>query len=195
MNQKSIKDLFIFNFPKDFVSNDIENRYKIFLDNYHKSHATVLDYVNSLIKGIDLPSLKFSTSSQKKLYGVESNFRGASVPYNIYERTFKITMSLPDFYISYRIIEDVMLNIYTRPTLFIEPFEILSLDNNRKAIFKTTISEIIPEGMGGIELSYSDNSTEEKTIDLNFKFNYIDTECLLDYESYSDAKLIEEYTT
>src|SRR6266403_683113 len=77
-------DNFIFNLPSDFIPKVLEDRYKIHLNNFRKPYATVIEYINSCIKDINLPGMNAPTVEQKEFYdkGVDEKDFTLSLSFN-----------------------------------------------------------------------------------------------------------------
>lgn len=196
VNQNSNSDLFIFNFPIDYVPKELEDKYNIHLKNFHKPFKTILDYTNSNIKDITLPAMTFPTVEQVKFYGKKRDFRGSASPYDTYNRDLTVTLKSVDFHISYIIMQDILLYHYIKNAKpFLEDFTIIILDEERREQFKILVKELVPTGISDLRLSYSDKNVEEKTYTVSFKFNFIDIEYIPHYANEGiDGEILDEYS-
>lgn len=195
MNQDSPQDLFIFNFPKDFVPQEIEDRYKIHLKNYHKPYATILDYLNSTILNINLPGMNFPTVMQNKHQGKEIYSKGSVSPYDVYLREFTVILKSVDFNVSYFIIQDILLLHYINKTKYLENFIITIVDEERREQFKVNLTNIIPTSLSDLPLAYNIKNADSHTFTISCKFNFIDIEYMLKETDGSVlAEKIEDYS-
>jgi hypothetical protein len=195
-NPNSNKDLFLFNFPRGFIPESYEEKYKGHLLNFQKNFPTLLDYTNSNIKDISFPSLTFPYVTKTKMYGKERNFRGSKTPYDLYNRELTITMRNVDSNTSAIIMQDLLLYHYMKNDKpFIEDFIITILDEQRREQFKVRIQELIPTGISEFRLAYNEKDVEEQVYTLSFIFNYIDIEYIPKFgQDEDDSELIEEYS-
>jgi hypothetical protein len=196
MNQNSNLDNFIFNFPTDFVPDELEERYKVHLKNFHKPYDTVLDYMNSQILDITVPAMTFPTVDQKKWNGKEKVYRGALSPYDVYNRDFNVTMKSVDFNIPYFIMQDIMLYHYMKNgKSYLEPFNITILDEERREHFKIILSELVPVGLSDTRLAYNIKNVDLQTYTVSFKYNFTDIEYIPKLTDGSvEGELIENYS-
>lgn len=196
INQNSQNDLFIFNFPMDFVPKELEDKYNIHLKNFHKPFATVLDYTNSNIKDINLPAMTFPTVTQKKYYGKERDFRGSKSPYDLYNRDLTVTVQSVDFHISYIMMQDILLYHYIKNGKpFLEDFKVTVLDEERREQYRIVFREVVPTGLSDLRLAYPEKSADEQVYTVSFKYNFIDIEYIPRYaDGSASGELIEEYS-
>lgn len=198
MNQNANQDLFIFNFPPNFIPKEIEDRYKIFLENYHKPYASILDYINSNIMNIGMPGLSFPVVSQTKMYGKDRKFRGGGSPYDAYQKDLNITVKNVDFHVSYFILQDVMLYHYInnrkKGSPFIEDFYVIILDEERRELYKLYFQELIPLAQSDFTLAYPNKEDSLQQFNVSFNYNKLDIEWIPRYaEGSTSEEIIEEY--
>ena len=197
MNPNSQKDNFIFSFPRNFIPQELEDKWMIHLKNYRKPFPTVLDYVNSNIKDITLPALSLPTVEQKKFYGKARNFRSSLSPYDLSSREFNVNLRNTDHNIFYFLLEDVIYNHYIiNGVPFFDNFTLSILDNLRREILKITLSEILITGFSEIKLSNSEKEVDEQIINLSFIYNYKNIEYMMKYdENLNSGEIYDEYST
>lgn len=196
MNPNSQKDQFVFNFPKDFVPENLEKKWMIHLKNLHKPFTYVLDYINSNIKSITLTGITIPVVEQKKMYGKGRNFRSSKSPYDLSTREFNIILKNTDFNIYYFILEDIILNHYgLNGVPFFPEFNITVLDYNRREHLLIRLKEVLITNMSEVVFAYNENETNEQTITLSCIYNYKDIEYLLRYdESNTGGDVYDEYS-
>lgn len=171
------KNQFVYQLPTDFVPNDIETKYKSFLTREHSMYNNIVDYLNSAIMGVDIPSMNFPTVEQNARYGKKINFRGGTAPYDTFTRDFKIRFKAVDNFMNYFILQDIMMFHYINvDAIFVQPFTISILDKNRDEMFKYVLREITVTGLVGKDLGYEKTDQEFDTFDLSFVANFIDWE-------------------
>ena len=199
MNHNTNQDQFIFNFPTTFIQEELENKYKIGLENLHKPYNTVIDYTNSNIMNINMPGITFPVVEQTKIYGKQRKFRGAQSPYDVYQKELHISMKNVDFNMSYFILQDAMMNHYIKNrkkgSPFIDDFTVTILDEERRELYKLYFKELIPMSMSDFQLAYFDKDEKMTQYTVSFYYNKLDIEWLPHYaDSGNDGEIIEEYT-
>lgn len=194
MSIPNSSDMFIFNFPKTFVPEHIEKNYKKFLKNSHKPYASIIDYINSGINDITIPALVFPKVKQQNIYGKDKNFRGATSPYNLYNRDFNVNVKLADFNQNYFIIQDILLYHYINGVPYIDPFVITFLDEERRETFKVYLNEIIPSSLSDLHIGYNLKDINNQTFTVSFNFNDIDIEYIPKEVYKTGGEVIEKYS-
>lgn len=196
MNLNSINDLFVFNFPTEFVPESIEKKYKPLLENYKKPYPDILSYLNSAVKDINFPGMNFPKVSQKKYYGKERNFRGATSPYDVYAKDINITFKSVDSNINYFIIQDCLLWHYINGKTFIDFITVTTLDKNRREVFKLVFSEIIPASLSDMRLGYQQKDGEQKEFTATMTYNFLDVEFIPHFEEDGGVggDIIDDYS-
>jgi hypothetical protein len=64
--------------------------------------------------------------------------------------------------------------------LYINPFRLTAVDIHRDAIYEIRFFEIIMSSIGDMTFDYSQQRVNAKEFTLNFRFNFIEVEFLLD---------------
>lgn len=171
------KNNFVFQLPSDFVPNSIEHKYKDFIVRNHSVYSTILDYLNSSIMSIDLPSMVFPTSEQITRYGKKITYRSATAPYDTINREGKIKFKSVDNHFNYFIIQDILMYHYINiNAMFVNPFTINVLDKNKDEQFRYILREIVMTELSSRELGYEKTKFDFDVFDVSFKVNFIDWE-------------------
>ena len=198
MNHNSKQDLFIYNFPTNFVPKTMEDKYGVNLVNMHKPYASILDYLNSNILDINMPGLTFPTVEQTKPYGKVRKFRGSISPYDVYQKELNITMKFADFHFSYFVAQEAMMNSYIRnrkkESPFIDDFVVTILDEEKRELFKMYFQELTPNSQSDFRLSYANKAESFETFTLSFFYNKLDIEWIPRFDDGSaDGELIDDF--
>jgi hypothetical protein len=195
MNAISQDDLFIFRFDRSFVPQEIEDKWKIHLEHFRLPFPSILEYVNSNILSIEMPSLKYSVVKQSTKYGKEIVYRGSKSPYDVYTRESSVVFKSTERNLFQMIIEDISLYHYTNNTPHIGDIEICYIDENRTIHAKVVINGVVLTGLDGLTFDNSKKTIETKTFKLPFSFNYIDKEYVLSYANNNiSGDIIDEYS-
>jgi hypothetical protein len=180
-NLSTINNTFMFNLPLDFMPDGYEERYMKLLKNQRKPFNSVLDYLNSTIQDISLPSITFPTVKQIMKRGKETLWKGDQNIYDLFDKTGTITFSNVDSNINYFIIMDCLMHHYLNTARTYDSNLVLTLvDENRKALYFMQYRSLIFTGQDGNKLAYNDQQIQTKTFTINFTYNYFDMEYISD---------------
>lgn len=193
-------DLFVFKFPKDFLPQEIEEKYYKMLNKDKSVIKTPIDYLNESIQGIDFPGLsnivveqtQFSPKRHsnpnmpKGINGGRINIEPArqnntyspANPLTQINSEFTVTLrknqGFYNYFMLYETIFYKVLKEYINVTPRDEIFTIDILNESGTIIGKVNIYQPIIDGIDGLQLSYSKMERQSETFDLKFKFNNID---------------------
>ena len=176
-NLNSQSNNIVFSLPKDFVPNEIEAKYKNFLKNTSQMYNTILDYLNSTITGINIPSGNMDVVEQTKYYGKKNRYRGSKAPYDLFDTTFIMKMKSVNNHANIIIFNEILMYYYiSTDHIHIDQFTISILDENRNVLWTYMIDDIIFTQLAGFEFDFSKTDAEFKVVDIPFQYNkfYID---------------------
>lgn len=166
---------FLFSFPVDFVPKDIQNKYKDHLVRTHSVFDDIVDYLNNAILNINFPGLTFPTSTQTHKFGKEITYRSATAPYDTYTRDFVIKIESVDNHANYFMMQDILMYHYINTRdIFVNPFSIVVLDQNREENWRYELREIVFTSISPIEFGYQDTEMKLSMFSIGFKCNFID---------------------
>ncbi len=175
MNLSSLSDQFVFNLPSDFIQKSIEDKYMPILRKNHCLYDTVIDYLNSNIKDIVLPSVAFENVTQRMIRGKEVYWKSAKNIYDSYTRELDITFRSVNSHLNYIIMQDIATRHYLDTTNnYTKPLIVTILDRHRDAIFDMTFRSVTLKSLSEMRLSYSGMQLDEKTFTMQFAYNYLD---------------------
>jgi len=166
---------FVFSFPTDFVPKELQIKYKERLERMHSVFDDVIDYLNNSILSVTFPGLNFKTSEQIKRYGKTINYRSAQAPYDTYTNDVVIKLESVNNNANYFMLHDILMWHYVNTqNMFVNPFLIQILDQNRVINWQYEFREIIFTKISPITFSYAETDVKVNSFDLSFKFNYLD---------------------
>ena len=186
-------DLFRFSFPKDFLPNEVEEKYQKLLSKNQAVITTPIDYLNESIQGINFPGISdilvqqqqhSSNEIGRKLGRLNTEpktditYQTPSNPLDKINKEFKVTFrynqGLYNYFMMYETIFHQICKPINRghePVLFIELLSETGVVSSR-IIFK----DVLIDGIDGLEFNYNKVDREAGTFDVTFKFNNIDFE-------------------
>jgi hypothetical protein len=182
MRLNSQASQFVFNLPSDFIPQEILNTYKPILEKNWVQYTNVIDYLNSTIKSVSFPGLTINTPEQRLIRGKVRAYKpSTNIQDIVTSHDFTVTFRSVDADLNYWLTYDIFSKHYLDViNLYINPFTITAVDIWRDAIYKINFREIIAISLSEINFDYSQQKTNAKDFTLNFKFNFVDIEFLLD---------------
>lgn len=197
-------DLVKFKFPKDFLPEDVEEKYAKFLSRETAVINSPIEYLNESIQRLTIPgitdlvitqmqhgsndiSTKQKTSS--KALGkinvepkTDISYKTTENPLDKITKEFKVTFRHNQGYMNYFMLFESIFYRACKPLNHpcdpVFTIELLSETGTIIAVIKLT--DVFIDGIDGIELDYSKTDRQADTFDVTFKFNNID------YEFYPD---------
>lgn len=199
-------DLFVFNFPKDFLPKEVEEKYSKILNRNKAVITTPIDYLNESIQSVSFPGMSEllaeqsmhsvehpeNHNSQKGIPGkrvsIEPNrtnmsYSPASVLSqlsNEFSVTLRRNQGLYNYFMLYETIFHKALKEYAFPTKDDDLFTIDILDETGTIISRLKLYQPRIDGIDGLEFSYNKLERQSETFDIKFKFNNIDFDILED---------------
>lgn len=188
-------DLFRFVLPKDFIPEELEEKYMELLNKDAGVITTPIDYLNESIQAVNFPGISdiIATQSQHSYNSIHRKIGKINVepkrdmiyqtpanPLDKIEQSFKITFrtnqGLYNYFLLYELIFYQMCKPIDRghqPVFYIELLNETGVITSR-IIFK----DVLMDGIEGLEFNYSKIEREAGTFDVTFKFSNIDFEFL-----------------
>lgn len=78
---------------------------------------------------------------------------------------------------------DLFTNVYLNTEeIFSNPFQVISLDIHRNAIYNINFREILLTNLSEITFAYNQQSFDERTFNLTFKYNFFNIEFILNQD-------------
>ena len=171
---------FVFNLPSDFLPPEIIQTYKPVLEKNWIQYDNVIDYLNSTIKGIDFPSIRFDTPSQTLIRGKQRMYKPATNVQDIVDHDLNVTFASVDSHLNYFLMYDIISKHYLDvDNLFVNPFSMTALDIHRDGIYKINFFEIIVKNLSSNRFDYSQQKVTAPEFTMTFHFNFYDIEFLL----------------
>ena len=186
-------DLFRFAFPKDFLPEEIEEKYRGILNKNQGVITTPIDYLNESIQGISFPGISDILAEQmqhsfndgvRKIGKINVEPKRTAVyqtsanPLDKIAREFKVTFRFNQGLYNYFMMYETIFHQLVKteeynfiPVLYIE---LLNGEGNKTA--RIVFKDILMDGIDGLEFNFSKVEREAGTFDVVFKFNNIDFE-------------------
>lgn len=194
-------DLFRFSFPRDFLSNDVKEKYQEILSRNAGVISSPTDYLNESIKSIHIPGMsdltmeqvqhesnnltrRSSGSSDLGKINVEPQhnivYKTAENPLHKIEQEFQVTFrmnqGLYNYYMLYETVFEQALKTIDRGPETVLYVELLNEKGEVSSRIK--FKDCYINGIDGLDFSYDKTSRETGEFNITIKFNNIDFEFL-----------------
>lgn len=172
-----------FRFPRNFIPNEVVEKYKKYLNRVPGGLlAEPVDFVNYSIQGINIPGITFDPITQADNDGTTRYHRGAVPIQNTITREFTVTFQLLDGFINYWIMMDTLLYYYARTTKepYIEPFTLRILDAEGASVAFMKFEKIILNSINELNLNMAENVADFSTFECSFVYNKMSLELEID---------------
>ena len=174
MRISSQNSQFIFNFPVDFISLRLYTKFQKILDSYHVQYDNVLDYLNSTIKEIVMPSMTFENTEQRGKYGKRMPWRSATNVLDSFQQELDITFRSVDSHLNYMMMVEIVQEWYQTTKTHVPFLTTHILDKNGDLLYTILFKNNILKTLSELRLSYQLQDFSEKQFTMTFKFGYLD---------------------
>lgn len=193
-------DQFRFMIPKDYIPQQVRDKYDTLLAKNPSTFMNSMDYLNESIKGISLPALenlvveqrqpsRNSMKDEGKILGKinmePSHIMSTLSAENILSKignTFTVTFRQNQGLYNYFMIYESIFHRYVKPELYHmdtnEVFDVIFLDENSIPVSRMMLYQPEFNGISGLEFSYDKVERSTDTFDVTFTFNNIDFDFL-----------------
>jgi hypothetical protein len=172
---------FVFNLPSDFLTQEVISTYKPMLEKNWVDYENVIDYLNSTIKGIDFPGIRFDTPKQTIMRGKTIAYKPSVNVQDIARGDVNITFASVDSHLNYFLLYDMIIKHYLdTENLFINPFMMTALDIHRDAIYRLKFYQVIIKSLSDNRFDYSQQKIGSPDFTMVMSYNFYDIEFLLD---------------
>lgn len=168
---------FIFNFPKGFFAESVEEKWTPWIKRMPLPYDTVHSAMNANVQSVTFPSFSMEPVSQTRKFGKQQDYKNARPVYDLFTRDMTVTIKALDGYSNYFIfLENALeyLKIGEPTQQYFDDMDINFLSQEGHIITTARFNKIVLTGISEIQLSYSDNQPEFKTFDVTFRFNKMD---------------------
>lgn len=184
-------DLFKFSFPKDFLPQEIIEKYDNILSKNAGVITNSIDYLNESIQGVNIPGISDILTTQvqhgsnpiervKNRINVEPSheiaYKSSTNPLSNIDTEFKVTFRMNQGLYNYFMLYETIfhhickhINKESEPVLYVE-----ILDDEGVSIAKVKFIDVHINGIDGLEFNYNKIERDSGTFDVSFKFNNID---------------------
>lgn len=187
-------DLFKFSFPKDFLPEEVRDKYNEILSKNQGVITNCLDYLNESIQGVNVPGISDILVTQEQPGERNSIARtsnkinvepkhditwiSAGNPLEKISKEFKVTFRFNQGLYNYFMLYETIFYRMCKPELYPadEVLYIEILDETGKITARIKFYDVNIDGIDGIDFNYNKIERDAGTFDVTFKFNNIDFE-------------------
>ena len=170
---------FRFRFPKVFVPDAIEEKYRPFLQRIPGCMCeSVIDFINYSIKNVEI---QVSPNAYEPIEQIDRGtpygrkYRSDAYPDMIFNKEMNISFQLDSAYLIWAILAELYLLYYCSEDAYLPStpgFEIL--DCYGKVMYRITFDRLLFTSVSGLEFDFSSNTIEQKVINTTFMANRVD---------------------
>ena len=201
-------DLFVFNFPKDFLPKEVADKYSKVINKDKSVIRTPIDYLNESIQGISIPGITDLLTEQTQHSPEHPENRGAKIglnakriniepsrtnvtysPKNILSQvggeitvTLRKNQGLYNYFMMYETIFHKVLKEYANVEKPDDLFFVDILDETGKICVRIKLFQPRIDGIDGLEFNYNKLERQTETFDVKFRYNNIDFDLVMDDE-------------
>lgn len=200
-------DLFKFQFPKDFLPKELDEKYAKLLAKNNSVLVSPIEYLNESIQGVTFPGITELTTEQDQIsHNMNFTMRSGSnlaefkqstepVHKNTYispinplaaiSKEFKVTMrqnqGLYNYWMMYEAVFWKVLK--TKQPMYDECFTLFIMNEVGEACARVDLYDNYITGIDGLEFNYNKVDRQSDTFDVTFNFNNIDFNLIEDIET------------
>jgi hypothetical protein len=175
MRLSSQNNQFLFQFPVDFISSDVNDRFKKYMDKNYIPYEDPISYLNSVIKEIVFPSITYEGSEQINRFGKKVEHKPSGSIYDTYTSSIDITMRSVDSHASYFMMQQIFAAYYNNTRAYSIPLlNLYILDKDGDFLYSVVFRDCLLKSLSEVRLMYQSMDVSEQTFTVTFKFNFLD---------------------
>lgn len=196
MRLGSQNNQFRFNFPNDFISEEVNDKLTRFMDKNFIPYDQPIDYLNSTIKEIVFPSMQIEGSEQTHRFSKKIEYKPTQNIHDLNAPELDITFRSVDSNANYFMLRQILTEYYNNTRKYYMPWLTIDiLDKDGDVIYVVKLRSVLWKSESELRLAYQVQDITEQTFSLTFKFLFIDIDWLLssspqiEDESISDTEV------
>ena len=185
MRLSSQSNQFIFNLPLDFISKEVEDRLKLYMEKNWIPYTDPMAYINSTIKEIVFPGISYEGSNQTHKFGKKIEYKPAGNIYDTFTDSIDITFRSVDSHSNYFMMQQIFNEYFNNTRKYYLPWiNFFVLDKDGDFLYSVVFRSALLKSLSEVRLMYQSMDVTEQTFSITFKFNYMDV--------YWDLREMEE---
>ena len=175
MRPGSQNNQFLFNFPSDFVAQEVNDRLKKYMEKNWIPYTDPIAYLNSTIKEIVFPSITYEGSEQTHQKGKKIEYKPAVNIYDTYNNTLDITFRSVDSHSNYFMMQQIFAEYYNNTRKYYLPWiQLYTLDKDGDYLHSVVFRSPLLKSLSEVRLMYQAMDVTEQTFTMTFKYNFMD---------------------
>lgn len=175
MRLNSQSNQFLFQYPSDFISTEVNDRLKRYMDKNWIPYQDPISYINSTIKEIVFPSVSYEGSEQTHMKGKKIEYKPATNIHDTYTSSLDITMRSVDSHTNYFMMQQIFAEYYNNTRKYYLPWmNLFVLDKDGDFLYSVIFRESLLKSLSEVRMMYQSMDVTEQTFSVTFKFNFID---------------------
>lgn len=173
----SRQNAFIFNFPKGFYSQALEEKYLAYVKRMPIPYDTLKDFMNSTIQQVSFPTFQTIDSvEQTRPGGYKQNYKSATTIQNLVRRDFNVTFKLGEGFINYWIMYESIVDFldFQNQNEYLPDLTLHLLDHEGIIMSTVKFQQPIYTSLSEVQLNYSSTTPQFSTFSVGFRCNYVD---------------------
>lgn len=184
MRLSSQNNQFRFNFPKDFVSEEVDNKLRKFMDKNWIPYDLPIDYLNAQIKEIVFPGFQIDGSEQTHKFSKRIEYKPTQNIHDLSSPELDITFRSVDSHANYFMLRQIFHEYYNNTRKYYIPWLLLDiLDKDGDVLYTVRFRSVLLKSQSELRLAYQVQDISEQTFSLTFKYLFIDILWMLDDQS------------
>ena len=180
MRLGSQNNQFRFNFPSDFISEEVSDKLTRFMDKNFIPYDKPIDYLNSTIKEIVFPSMQIEGSEQTHRFSKKIEYKPTQNLHDLNAPELDITFRSVDSNANYFMLRQILTEYYNNTRKYYMPWLTIDiLDKDGDIIYVVKLRSVLWKSESELRLAYQVQDITEQTFSLTFKFLFIDIDWLL----------------
>ena len=190
-------DLSRLRLPKTFLPDVINTKYSKLLNERNNIISTPIEYLNESIQSVSIPGITdISVDQIQHEKQLPLNTRGKTLtrpahevtyvastnPLSNIDKSISINFRMNEGFYNYFMIYETIFYIICDPEEC-KPMDVVILDifdDNGNVISKVKFFDVYVDSIDGIDFDYSNNERSTEVFSVNFKFNNIDFDLMVD---------------
>jgi hypothetical protein len=175
MRLNSANNQFLFNFPTDFVADEINDRLKRYMDKNWIPYQDPMAYINSTIKEIIFPGVSYEGSNQIHRFGKKIEYKPAGNIYDTYTETLDITLRSVDSHTNYFMMQQIFAEYFNNTRKYYLPWiNLFMLDKDGDFLYSVVFRSAMLKSLSEVRMAYQAIDVSEQTFTMTFKYNFMD---------------------
>ena len=164
---------YVLTFPRNFLYESVQDRYRTYLKRLPLPYNDVNDYLNASVQQFTFPSID-AENVEQTLYEDKIQWKGAFRLGKSFDKSFQITFKSYEGYINYWMMFDQFQEFlsYDNANAFMPNITLSFLDQDGFELIVIDFKQLTMTSISELELNFSSNTPEFQSFSCGFGYNY-----------------------